>query len=67
MTFQAIADPDGQLLEKLGQEVIWWKLGRMPLLLGLDAAGTIQYRHSGRSMQDLPNFEEAMKGVLHDA
>lgn len=63
MTFWAIADPSGTVLHALGQEVHWWRLGRLPAFMGIDADGHIAYRHWGRSMRDWPDFDEAARAI----
>lgn len=59
--FWAVPDPGGELLNRLGQEISWWKLGRMPGLIVLNAFGARVYAHHGRSMRDLPDFHEALE------
>ncbi len=62
-TFWAIPDPRGTLLNRLGQETSWWKLGRMPGLILLNALGTEVYTHHGRTMRDLPDFRQALAAL----
>lgn len=64
LDFWAVADHTGEMLSALGQEVVWWRLGRMPALLGINQTGQLVYRHLGRSMQDLPAWDEAIEAVL---
>ena len=61
---QAIADPDGAVLRALGQQNLWWKMGRMPGFLAINAAGKIVYEHAGQSMRDFPDWDEAERQVL---
>lgn len=63
MPFQAVSDP--KLLQLLGQETNWLKMGRMPTVIAIDRDGRVVYEHHGRSMSDLPDFQvvlEALQG-----
>jgi hypothetical protein len=55
-----IADPEGRLLARLGQENRWYRLGRLPALLAVAPGGTVVWRHFGQSMSDLPSLDEAI-------
>ncbi len=61
---QAVADPEGALLKALGQETVWWKMGRMPGFLAINQTGRIVYAHAGQSMRDFPDWAEAERRVL---
>lgn len=61
LSFVAIADPEGGLLEQWGQVVVWWRLGRMPSALGVDSGGRVVWMHQGRWMSDLPDWDEALQ------
>lgn len=54
--FAAVADPQGTLLNLLGQETHWRKFGRMPALLAVAAEGRIVQAHWGQNMKDTPDF-----------
>ncbi len=58
--FPAIADPSGKILAQLGQEVNWFKLGRMPALLSIRSDGEMVPVHWGKSMRDLPSIAQAL-------
>lgn len=61
MPFQAVADQ--KLLQLLGQEINWLKMGRMPALILVDRTGRILYEHHGQSMRDLPDFHAVIRTV----
>ena len=61
--FRVVADPDGRLLSQLGQEVNWWRLGRMPALLAVGRDGAVVHVHHGRSMRDLPDIDRALAAL----
>ncbi len=61
---QAVADPDGTVLKALGQDSIWWKMGRMPGFLAINQSGQIVYEHAGQSMRDFPDWAAAERHVL---
>jgi len=63
MNVRAIADPAGLLLQQFGQEILWWRLGRMPAVLGVNPKGIVVYRHMGQSMRDVPKFEEVIHQI----
>lgn len=65
MTFRAIADPGGAILQAFGQESSWWRFGRMPALLGFDTHGQVIYRHMGQSMKDFPDFDQLLTLLSH--
>jgi hypothetical protein len=60
---RVIADPAGQLLGTLGQVSRWYRLGRLPGLLAVDAAGSVVWRHDGKGMADLPDLDAALKAL----
>ena len=61
--FDAVADPQGNLLNRLGQENNWRKLGRMPSLLAVDSQGAVVTEHHGSSMKDTPDFQSLMAQI----
>ncbi len=61
MLFQAVSDQ--KLLQLLGQEVNWLKLGRMPALIAIGREGRVVYEHHGRSMSDLPDFQIVLSAL----
>ncbi len=57
LPFTGVPDPQKRLLRELKQEVIWWRLGRMPAVLIIDRDGKVVWSHRGSSMQDIPDNE----------
>ena len=53
MPFPGLADPEHTVSKLYGQEVSFFKLGRMPAQLIIDKNGMIRYRHYGNSMKDI--------------
>jgi peroxiredoxin len=51
--FPGIADPKGELLRRFGQQIIWWRFGRMPSVLLIDRVGRVRYEQRGKSMRDI--------------
>lgn len=60
---RVIADPEGRLLQVLGQPFSWWRLGRMPAALLVDAQGRVVWRHDGQSMRDTPAVSAWLSAV----
>lgn len=58
MPFVGLPDPDHNILKMYGQEVTWFKLGRMPAQMLIDKSGMLRYAHYGHSMADIPSNEE---------
>ena len=56
--FTGIADPEGTIGKRYGQEWHLLKLGRMPALFVIDRKGVIVYVHYSRSMADIPENEQ---------
>lgn len=52
--FIGCADIKSRVADQFHQEVNLFKLGRMPAIFVLDAAGVIRYQHHGDSMSDIP-------------
>lgn len=58
--FVGLPDPTHEVALRYKQEVNLFKLGRMPLVMVLDARGMIRYAHYGASMSDIPSNEELL-------
>ena len=54
-----ISDAQGTLLSLLGQQVQWWKFGRLPATLAVRGDGQVVWRQVGRTMRDIPDFSQA--------
>jgi len=54
LPFVGLPDPEHHVARRYGQEVNIFKLGRMPLVMVLDAQGLIRYVHYASSMSDIP-------------
>ena len=55
LPFINLLDPGHEVANEYGQQVKIFKLGRMPALVVLDRAGTVQYEHKANSMSDIPS------------
>lgn len=53
---------DAALLVTLGQPRRWWP-GRLPALLAVAPGGAVVWRHLGRSMSDLPDWDRAVEAL----
>lgn len=60
LPFIGLPDPGHQVLKLYGQEVSLFKLGRMPVLVVIDARGLVRYAHYGHSMRDIPPNDEVL-------
>lgn len=60
LPFPIVSDPEHRLAQLLGQEVKVLRLGRMPALLVIDAAGMVRAAWYGESMRDIPQVEEVL-------
>ena len=58
--FVGLPDPGHAVASRYKQEVNLFKLGRMPLVMIVDAAGMIRFAHYGASMSDIPTNEELL-------
>lgn len=56
--FIGLPDPSHQVLERLGQPVAWWTMGRMPAAFAVDSLGNVVWSHRGRFPWDLPKWDE---------
>jgi len=54
LPFINLLDPGHEIANEYGQQVKLLKLGRLPALVVLDRAGTVQYEHKANSMSDIP-------------
>jgi len=54
LPFVGLPDPDHNIALGYRQEVNIFKLGRMPLVIVIDAEGMIRFAHSAASMSDIP-------------
>ncbi len=61
LEFHGIPDEKHSVLKLYGQEVILFKLGRMPAQMLVDTEGVLRYVHFGHSMKDIPENEELFK------
>jgi len=53
MPFIGLPDSLHQVARAYGQEVKWFKAGRMPALMLIDQHGYLRYEHHGDSMADI--------------
>lgn len=60
MPFPGLADPEHTVSKLYGQEVRFFKLGRMPAQLIIDKNGMIRYSHYGDSMKDIAENSELL-------
>jgi peroxiredoxin Q/BCP len=58
--FVGLADPRHEVADRYGQEVNLLRLGRMPALLVVDAAGQIRYARYSTWMTDYPPTAELL-------
>jgi peroxiredoxin Q/BCP len=61
LPFIGLPDPERVVLDRYGQEVNLFKLGRMPAQMLIDKAGRLRYVHYGHSMADIPSNEEILE------
>ncbi len=61
LPFHGCADVKSRVASRFHQEVNLLKLGRMPALFIIDAAGLVRYHHYGESMSDIPANEEVLR------
>lgn len=58
--FPIFYDQSNSIAKTLNQQVVWWKLGRMPGMLLVDKQGIIQFAYYSDSMADIPKHEDVM-------
>ena len=63
LPFPGMPDPEHEVARRYRQEVNVFKLGRMPLVAVVDAAGKIRYAHRGASMSDIPSNEVLLEVI----
>lgn len=63
MPFTGLADVGNKVADVFHQEVVWWKLGRMPAVIIVDGQGIIRYAHYGSSMSDIPDNAEVLEAL----
>lgn len=51
--FPGIPDPEHLIADTYGQEVVWWKLGRMPAQFLIDKRGVVRFSEYSRSMSQI--------------
>ena len=60
LPFIGIPDPEHTVLERYGQEINLFKLGRMPAQVLVDKNGIARYVHYGHDMTDIPQNTELL-------
>ena len=63
MPFTGLPDIGNKVADAFHQEVVWWKLGRMPAVIIVDEKGIIRYAHYGSSMSDIPENSELFEAL----
>jgi peroxiredoxin len=63
LPFPGLPDPKKQVSKVYKQEIILFKLGRMPLNAVLDRKGYIRFIHYGYSMSDIPDNETLLEVI----
>jgi peroxiredoxin len=61
LPFTGLPDPNASVLNRYGQEVNLFKLGRMPAQLVVDKRGMVRFIHYGSSMSDIPTTKEMIQ------
>jgi peroxiredoxin len=61
LPFIGLPDPSISVLNRYGQEVNLFKLGRMPAQIVVDMQGVVRFVHYGSSMSDIPTNEEVLE------
>ena len=60
LPFIGLPDPNHTVLKLYGQEIKWFKLGRMPAQVVVDKTGQARYAHYSNSMRDIPRNDEIL-------
>jgi peroxiredoxin len=60
LPFVGLPDPTLSVLQRYGQEVNLFRLGRMPAQVIVDKGGRVRYAHYGHSMRDIPPNQELL-------
>ena len=63
LPFLGLPDPGHEVAARYKQQVNLFKLGRMPLVMIIDAHGLIRYAHYGASMSDIPSNQELLEVI----
>jgi peroxiredoxin len=63
LPFVGIPDPDHRIADAFGQEVVWWRLGRMPSVCIVTPAGRVGWVHYGSSMADIVSTETLLAAI----
>ena len=63
LPFAGLADPEHAVADRYGQAVRLLRLGRLPLQLVVDKAGTVRFRHDARSMSDIPSNAAVLEAI----
>ncbi len=58
LPFIGLPDPKIKVLKLYGQELNWFKMGRMPAQVMVDRSGIARFAHYGDAMSDIPANEE---------
>ncbi len=58
LPFIGLPDPEHKVLNLYGQEVKFFKLGRMPAQILIDTSGVLRYAYYGHSMADISSIED---------
>lgn len=61
--FPGLPDPKKQVSKAYKQEIILFKLGRMPLNAVVDQKGYIRFIHYGYSMSDIPDNDTLLEVI----
>lgn len=60
-SFPGIPDPEHRIAEVYGQQVVWWKLGRLPAQFLIDKNGVVRFSEYSRSMSQITPPEEILE------
>jgi len=63
LPFVGLPDPDHRVALQYRQEVSLFRLGRMPLVVVIDADGMIRYSHRATSMSDIPSNDSLLAAI----
>lgn len=59
--FPGIPDPGHGIADTYGQEVTWWRLGRMPAQFLIDKRGVVRFSEYSRSMSEITPPREILQ------
>ncbi len=60
LAFIGLPDPKHSVLKLYGQQINFFKLGRMPAQEIVDKEGIARYVHYGKNMSDIPSNDELL-------